>query len=128
MSADEITSCIGVQPDSYANAGESVRHLYGKVFKTGSRSWSDWSRIFDVQKVHDDENDTDHYQIEQRVLEIIALCEPHQTLIEKIMQNGGRAGIQIRLDGTHNIGDSFEAETLRRLATLGMYLSIEVFP
>jgi hypothetical protein len=128
ISADEITACLGVQPDVYTNAGENVRHVYGKIIKAGLTPWSLWSLKYDVIKVHDDEDGSDRYQIEQLVLEILELCESHKDLLEIVLKDDGEAGIQIRLDGTHNIGDSFEAATLRRLAILGMYLSIEVFP
>ena len=122
MSAIDITSSIGVEPDSFINAGESVRTTYGDVFKTGLQLWSLWTREYEVEKVDD------NYNIEAKVIEIIDVCEPHKNFIEKILRSGGVADIQIRLVGNHNIGDTFSAFTLTRLCGLGLSLSIEVFP
>lgn len=122
MSAANITSSLGIEPDSFNNAGESVRTAYGKVIETGSQSWSSWTRIFEIGRV------IDGYGIEKRVIEIIDLCARHKSLISSILQSGGVADIQIRLLGTHNIGDTFSAATLHRLSDLGISLSIEIFP
>ena len=118
----------GVQPYCHANAGESIRHVQGKTIKTGEYDWSDWSAVYSIKKVHDDEDDTDHYEMEQAIISILALCEAHQELIQNVLQQGGVAEIVIRLDGMGHIGDSLQADTLRRIAALGMSLGIEVFP
>ena len=122
MSAIDITSSIGVEPDSFINAGESVRTTYGSVFKTGLQSWSLWTREYEIETVNDS------CGIEAKVIEIIELCEPHKSFIGNILGSGGVADIQVRLVGDHNIGDTFSAVTLNRLSGLGMRLSIEVFP
>lgn len=122
MSATNMTSILGIEPDSFINAGESVRNTCGKVLETGLQSWSLWTRIIKI------EHDSDGYCIEKRLIEIIELCTSHKTFISSILQSGGSADIQIRLVGRHNIGDTFSAITLHRLSELGISLSIEVFP
>lgn len=122
MSAVSITSKLGVEPDSFINAGESVRTTRGNVFKTGLQSWSLWTRVFEIGRVDD------NYDIEAKVVEIVELCESHKDCVEDVLRGGGVADIQVRLIGTHNIGDTFSAVTLQRLSELGMSLSIEVFP
>ena len=121
MSAIDITSSIGIEPDSFINAGESVRTTYGTVIKTGLHSWSLWTREFEVEKIGT------FYRIEEKVVEIIDACEPRKILIDKILRSGGVAGIQIRLTCNHNIGDTFSPLTLAKICGLGMSLSIEIF-
>lgn len=96
--------------------------MRGKVIKTGLQSWSMWSRLFEIGRVDD------NYDIEAKIIEILNLCESHKDCVEDVLRDGGVGGIQIRLSGTHNIGDTFSAVTLKRISELGMSLSIEVFP
>ena len=54
--------------------------------------------------------------------------KPHEGFLHEISATGGKCEIYIQLPGTKNIGDSLEPQTLRLLAELGIFLSIEVFP
>jgi len=119
MSGDDITSKLGLVPYSFANMSESVVRLSsGKVIKGDEKTWSFWTRIFEMK-----EN-----EFQGTIIEIIEVCELHQNLIERVLQNDGVVETQIRLLGNKNVGTVFSNSTLKRLTNLGMSISIEVFP
>ena len=122
ISAEEITERMGVTPYSYCNAGESVSSIRGKVISTGVHASTGWTYVLDVE-MHGG-----FYDIEVRLIELLKLCESNKDLVEDILRDAGTAQAQIRLAGNHNIGDVFSVDTLKRLASLGVSLSIEVFP
>ena len=119
MSAEDITTCLGLTPSSFANKGESARHISpGKVINTGVHKWSSWTYILKIENSN----------IEEKLIEIISICESEKQLISRILKDGGLVEAQIRLSGKNNVGDVFCSDTLQKLSNLGMSLSIEVFP
>ncbi len=119
MSAENITSILGVTPYSFANIGEDTRYISpSKIIKTGVQKWSSWTRTYEIEDS----------KIEEKLIEIIGLCKPHKIIIQRILKNGGLVEAQIRLSGKNNVGDVFSTDTLTKLVGLGMSLSIEVFP
>lgn len=119
FSATSISDNLGIQPDNYASAGESTRTLAtGATVRTGLHTWTSWSRKFEVQ----------NSDIEQTLIRIIVLCEPHKAFLKKILRGKGLVQAQLRFPGTHNVGNVLSAEVLGKLADLGVSLSLEVFP
>lgn len=62
------------------------------------------------------------------LLEKLAALEAHAALVARLLGEGGDIQIKVSLPGERNIGDVLTAETMRRMAALGMNLDIEVFP
>lgn len=56
------------------------------------------------------------------------LLKKHQGLIRELKSSGGTVEIYLTLPGSFNNGDTIEATDLKAIGSLGVNLSIEVFP
>ena len=79
------------------------------------------------QRIHAVSGQRSFFQTVVRLYEWLEI-EQRKTFVSNFIADGGRISIYFHLDGASNIGDELSPQSLARLAKLGVFLEIEVFP
>ena len=108
MSADDVTTALGMEPDNSWNAGE---RSFTPDMKWGYTSWTEGKRLF-FDEVH----------------VILEWLQEEKNFLSRLLNSGGIVQVIVQLPGSINIGDSVKFETLSLALKLGVAIGIEVFP
>ncbi len=118
MDPAEITSETGLEATRSWRAGDRKTTPTGRSIEGKFRDTM-WSHVWEWRGTR---------KFASHLSEVVSILEAHADFFAKINDTGGSISAVIDLPGEVNVGDTFGAGLLGRMACLKVSLGVEVFP